>query len=296
MITSTYPQGVVKSARSYNLDPAAIQRREGWNPRFDFGEIKDLEKSILANGVINPIRVKRLGNGVFELIDGDRRLTAVQNLIAKGHAITDGIPCIIEDAKSDDLENLILMFEANSGKSFLPLEEAAAYKRMQDAGMTLKQIVERVGHSHNHIVDTVRLLTAEPEVQQALKDKKIGSTQAKQIAKTSKSSQKQLAEEAAAAAKAPKAGRRKLKAKIEEERANKRATTKAKLKPLDPATLADAEADVKELLAQNLDAVGAKAATFKSLVQGDAGLTAAATYGILLGIQIALGHKHNFKL
>ena len=78
---SSNPAGVLKRSNAYFIDPTRVVRRDGWNPRFDFGEIEEMAKSILANGLLNAIRVKRIsGNPAadFELIDGDRRMTAIE--------------------------------------------------------------------------------------------------------------------------------------------------------------------------------------------------------------------------
>ena len=289
---STNAPGIIKRTNAYFIDPKVIKRREDWNPRFDFGEMTELAKSIKANGILNPIRVKRDGEG-FELIDGDRRLTAVEYLLSEGHTFEDGIPAIIEDRKSGDLENLIKMFEANSGKAFLPLEEAAAYQRMKAAGMTYEEIGARVSRNHVHIVDTMRLLTADEEVLDALKSKRIGATTAKAIAKTSKGNQKALVEKAAAT---PKGGRRKLNKEIEAARVNKKATTKAKVYALDKEDLQELEKNMSILLAEKFLAADVKAPQLAKRIKESDEAVMVATYGILLGLRAALGQKVNLDL
>ena len=84
--------GIIKRTNAYFADPKTIARVDGWNNRFDFGEIEELAKSIKINGLLQPLRIKRVpahvkddGKGAagaqvfaFELIDGDRRLTAIE--------------------------------------------------------------------------------------------------------------------------------------------------------------------------------------------------------------------------
>jgi len=274
------------------INPTAVSRRAGWNPRFDFGEIEELAKSIQANGMLIPIRVKKVGEG-FELIDGDRRLTAVEHLIAKGEVFAKGIPALLEDKNSDDLGNLIKMFESNSGKAFLPLEEAAAYKRMRDAGMTLKQIGDKVGRKHVHIVDTLRLLEADDSVKDALKNKKINATTAKAIAKTSKEKQAGHVEQASGAGKGK---RTQLKRDLEDGRTNKRKSTPPKYHPMTQDELKSQEEQLLVDLQETATNAGWDLNQVASVVRQDDALVAAATYGLLLGIRLALGKKIVTKL
>jgi len=204
--------GVLNSKRvAHFIDARAIMRRPGWNPRFDFGEIDGLATSLAANGMLNPIRVKRIeptvlddGKGktgtqvfLFELIDGDRRLSALEHLMSKGKfdaAFPEGIPAVIVDRAQKDLTSLVQMFEANSGKNFLPLEEAAAYQRMKDAGMTLKAICAAVGRAQVHVSGMLDLMKAGDDLKGAVADGSVSKTTAKDIAKVAKGDKTKQAE------------------------------------------------------------------------------------------------------
>lgn len=231
---STPTNGIVTARPSaYNMvDPRSIDRREGWNVRFDFGEIEELAKSIkyqateggVPGGLLNAIRIKRKEGGRFELIDGDRRMTAVELLIKwagegnlKGYDFPDGIAAVIVAKGQDDLRSLIQMFEANSGKAFLPMEEAAAYKRMREAGMSLEQIGQAVGRNHVHVNNTLALLEAPAELQEAVKKGEVGGTLAKKIAVVGRGNKAKAAEltKAAKAAGKDKKKQRAVKAEVE---------------------------------------------------------------------------------
>ena len=300
------PAGIIKKTTSYMVDPTKVTRAAGFNPRFDFGEIELLAKSIAANGLLMPIRVKRVtGNDKyeFELVDGDRRLTAVAQLLAKGHVFEDGVPAILVDRVQDDVTSLIQMFEANTGKPFLPLEEAAAYKRMRDAGMTIAQICSRVGRADVHVTDTLSLLEADEDVQDALKAGKIGATNAKliaTIAKGDKAAQKEMTADAVTAkgttvdAKAAKA---RLMKKLEDKRAAK-AAAKGKtprLLCLSGNQLNDLGAKVaKHLAAVSKEAKWQEFATLEDAavaVSKDEALTAAFTLGATMALLVAAGQK-----
>ena len=281
--------GITKKTTSYYIDPKVITPRDGWNPRFSFGEVEELAKSIKANGLIFPLHVKRVGAG-FELIDGDRRLTAIEMLLEQGHEFPEGVPAQIKDKNTSDLENLILMFESNSGKPFLPLEAAAAYKRMRDAGMTLKQISERVGRKPANITDTLRLLTTDVDVQDALKKGKINTTAAMAIAKTDKTKQKDLVEKVAATGKG-KGKRATLLKELDKVRVNRRASTPKKAVALDVASLKKIEADLTEALVVMAKGAGIEMREIKKQASATPTSKIIATYAMLIGIQTALGHE-----
>lgn len=188
--------GIVKARpNNHNLvDPTTIGRMPGWNPRIDFGDIEALAAQIEQQsidghvvGLINPLRIRRaVGRSdgkVFDLIDGDRRLTAIELLLSRGVAFPEGVPAIISDAKQPEQQMLVQMLLANEGKPFTPIEEAQAYRRMKESGMTLEAICKAVGRSHVHVGYTLALLDAAPEVVAAVVDGTIGATTAKEVIK-----------------------------------------------------------------------------------------------------------------
>ena len=299
--------GVVKRTSAYMIDPRTITRRAGWNPRFDFGEIDQLATSIKANGMLNPIRVKRLNKPtdaghVFELIDGDRRLTACEALLKKDPAVfPDGVPAIIVDKGQDDVTSLIQMFEANSGKAFLPMEEAVAYQRMRDAGMTLKQICAAVGRKQVHVTETMNLLKADAALQEAAEKGEVSKTDAKKIAtvaKGNKAKQRELTQQAKAAGK-DKTKRRVLKATIEKthrEEAAKRGK-KLKIRALSDSQLSDIGSSMAEHLLTLLEAQDiAVESDLVAMIRKDPMLVIAYTTGALEALKVAAGGDNNLKL
>lgn len=301
--------GVVKRTSAYMIDGKKITRREGWNPRFDFGEIDQLAASLAVNGMLNPIRVKRLtqptdAGHVFELIDGDRRLTAIEQLIKAGKydaAFPDGIPAIIVDKSQDDLTSLIQMFEANSGKVFLPMEEAAAYDRMRKAGMTIKQICAAVGRKQVHVTETLNLLAADAELQKAAEKGEVSKTDAKRIAtvaKGNKDKQRELTTKAKAAGK-DKSKRRALKSEIDKthrEEAAKRGK-KLKIRALSDAQLSDIGSSMAEHLLTLLEAQDiAVDSDLVGMIRKDPMLVIAYTTGALDALKVAAGGDNNLKL
>lgn len=318
--------GVTKRSSSYFIDPTKITRREGWNPRFDFGEIEDLADSLAENGMLNPIRVKRIPADddrakkgfLFELIDGDRRLSAIQHLMSKSTlsrfpALVDGIPAHIVDKTQDDKTSFIQMFVANEGKDFLPLEEAAAYKRMHDPedqggfGMTIHEICRAVGRKQMHVVETLALAVADPELRAAVANGEVGKTQAKKIAATARGdseAQRQLTRVAKEAKKGSKAAKQALDKGLDATRrakAAKRGKT-LKIRALDDTALSEQGAKVHQHLLKvlknagktewvNKDLGALDADAIRTWVEKDDKLALAATFGALEALKAAAGMK-----
>jgi ParB family chromosome partitioning protein len=299
------PAGIVRRPPFNHADPRAITRRAGFNPRFDFGEIGQLAKSIRANGVLMPLRVKRLaeeeGGKLFELVDGDRRLTAIEQIIAEGGDFPGGVPVIIVDKSQDDVTSLVQMFETNTGKAFLPLEKAAAFKRMRDAGLTLGDIEKRTGCSDNDIVGSLALLEADDEVVAAVRAGKISGGVAKSIAvnaRGDRAKQAELAKEAAAAGKDRGAKRAVLK-KIDDARRAKaeKKGLKLKMRALSDADLAEMGAALGETLKARLEAQGIGFdADLREWVSRDPELALAFTFGALEALKAAAGVKVDLHL
>lgn len=307
-VVSSHPIGVLKRTTAFHVDPTKIKRRDGWNPRFDFGEIEHLADSLVTTGMLNPIRIKRLEkpdeNGfIFELVDGDRRLTAIELLIKKGkyaEAFPEGIPAIIVDKAQDDLTSTIQMFTANTGKPFLPLEQAAAFKRMRDGKMTIKQIEKATGCSDNTINAALALLESTDELQDAVRTGKIKSTQAAEIAvyaRGDKDKQKELTAQAVAAGK-DKTKQREVKAALDKQRrakAQKKGKT-LKIRALDDKQLGELGETMAEGLRKLLEEAGMPFDTdLNEWLQGDLELRIAASVGALEALKKAAGANVNIN-
>jgi ParB family transcriptional regulator, chromosome partitioning protein len=120
--------------------------------RFEAEATSALAESIKAQGVVQPILVRPRAAGGYELIAGERRWRAAQR------AGTPTLPALIRDA--DDRDTLLLGIVENVAREQLsPVEEARAYTVLLDEfGLSLGEIAERVGHSKPAISNRVRLL------------------------------------------------------------------------------------------------------------------------------------------
>ena len=132
-----------------------------YQPRTIFveDELKGLAQSIKEHGVLQPIVVRRKGDGVYELIAGERRLRA---------ATIAGLPTIPALVRnSNDEKSLALALVENIQRQNLnPMEEAKAYSRlMGEFGLTQDLVSSSVGKDRSSIANILRLLTLPKEVQ-----------------------------------------------------------------------------------------------------------------------------------
>lgn len=224
---SKMPVGALSRSNMYTLNPANIRVREGFNPRFDYGDIESMANSIAESGLINPIHVMRAPDGEnFEVIDGHRRWAGVEMLIKGGRWTADGVPAILVDKSMPEPDQILLTIVANDGKPLLPLEEAAAYKRLRDTGMTVADIAKRVGKGTVMVSDRLRLLEADESVREALQTGKLPKAMAQDIVRSSKGDKTKQAEMVKEAT-ASKEGRRRIAEVANPEIRKRRVSSKA---------------------------------------------------------------------
>lgn len=130
-------------------------------PRVDFDEeaLDELAHSITEVGVLQPVIVRRLEDGRYALIAGERRWRAARR------AGLDEIPAMVRTA--DDQASLTeALIENLQRQDLSPLEEAAAYRALlEDHGMTHDQVASAVGKSRPAISNTLRLLQLPAPIQ-----------------------------------------------------------------------------------------------------------------------------------
>lgn len=134
------------------------------NPRqprevFDPDALAELVASILAVGVLQPVVVRELEPGQFQLIMGERRWRAARD------AGLDTVPAIIRETPDDALLRDALL-ENLHRQQLNALEEAAAYQQLlEEFGTTHEELADRIGRSRSHVSNTLRLLNLAPAVQ-----------------------------------------------------------------------------------------------------------------------------------
>ncbi len=138
---------------------AIVANRRQPRQAFDEDSMAELAASIETVGLLQPVVVRRLPGGQYELIMGERRWRACQV------AGLDLIPAIVRETSDDELLRNALI-ENLHREQLNPLEEAAAYQQLlDDFSVTHEELAQRVGRSRPHISNMIRLLSLPPAVQ-----------------------------------------------------------------------------------------------------------------------------------
>lgn len=136
------------------IEPNPLQPRKTFNPE----ELDSLADSIRMHGIIQPLTVRRLPSGFYQIIAGERRWRA-----ARLAGLTD-VPVVVIEA--DDKKAMELALIENLQRADLnPIEEAEGYQQLiSQYGMTQEQAAERVGKSRPAVANALRLLSLGPEI------------------------------------------------------------------------------------------------------------------------------------
>ena len=148
-----------------------------YQPRQNFSaqELAELTDSVKQSGLLQPILVRRKGDGIYELISGERRWRA-----AKGAGL-ETIQAVIRNC--GDEESVVLALVENLQRADLnPMEMARAYHRMMNEfGLTQDIIARRVGCERSSIANIVRLIQLPLEIQQLIESNQLSMGHAKVI-------------------------------------------------------------------------------------------------------------------
>lgn len=127
--------------------------------RFDEGKLKELAASIKEQGVLQPILLRPVGNGRYEIVAGERRYRAAKL------AGLDVIPAIVKEM-GDEVTLAVALIENIQRQELNPLEEAASYRELIDNyGYTQAKLAEKLGKSRVYVANTLRLLALPDEIQ-----------------------------------------------------------------------------------------------------------------------------------
>jgi len=157
-----------KSQESKDLNKVPIEfiRPNPDQPRkiFDKNSLEDLSQSIKAQGIIQPIIVRKKGENNYEIVAGERRWRASQ--LAKIHEV----PIVIKDI--DDKTALEFAIIENVQRSDLnAIEESNGYKNLIERyNYTQDQLAEVVGKSRSHIANIIRLSSLPDEIQEMIRN------------------------------------------------------------------------------------------------------------------------------
>ncbi|MBM4166908.1 MAG: ParB/RepB/Spo0J family partition protein [Ignavibacteria bacterium] len=160
------------------IDVAKISSNP-FQPRKDFNQeaLDELKQSIAQNGIIQPITVRKVGDEKFQLISGERRLRACQELGK------EKIPAYIMEVHSNEQMLEFALIENLQREHLNPIEIAVSYQRLIDeCKLTHEQVSEKVGKSRTAVTNNLRLLKLPQTIQDGVREKKISEGHARSLA------------------------------------------------------------------------------------------------------------------
>lgn len=157
------PASAPETFRELRLDHIVPNPRQ---PRRDFSdaELQELQLSMQASGLLQPVAVRPRPDGRFELIAGERRFRAATRL---GWTT---IPAFIRDVNDEQLLSLALV-ENLQREDLNPIEEAEGYRQLiNDFGLAHQQVAQAVGKDRSTVTNALRLLALPEDVQRLVRD------------------------------------------------------------------------------------------------------------------------------
>ena len=165
----------------HKVEPNKDQPRQD----FDEEELENLADSIRTHGILQPLTVRELPSGYFQIIAGERRWRAAR-MAGLGE-----VPAVVVEA--DDRKAMELALIENLQRQDLnPVEEALGYQSlMEDYGLTQEDAAQRVGKSRPAVANALRLLNLPPEILEKLRSGALSAGHARALLSL-KSEKKQL--------------------------------------------------------------------------------------------------------
>ena len=153
------------------IEPNNVQPRT----RFDETQLEELAQSIRANGVVQPILVRKANGGRYQIVAGERRWRAAQR------AGLQRIPSVIRDVPDDKMLELALI-ENIQRQELNAIEEAYAYKRLIETfNLTQETVAQRVGRDRTFVTNYLRLLRLPEDIQLLVEENKLSMGHARAL-------------------------------------------------------------------------------------------------------------------
>ncbi len=164
-----------RSARTLRLTEIFPNKQQ---PRTDFDEqaLEALAESIKQHGVLQPLLVRPMKDGGYQIIAGERRWRAARM------AGLEEVPVLIKNLDDDKMMELALV-ENLQRENLNPVEEALGYKELMDKyGYTQEQVARIVGRSRPAVANSLRILTLDGAILKMVRDGEISAGHAKVLA------------------------------------------------------------------------------------------------------------------
>ena len=155
----------------HKVEPNANQPRQD----FDEEELASLAESITTHGIVQPLTVREIAGGYYQIIAGERRWRAAR--LAGLHEV----PAVIIEADDKKVMELALI-ENLQRQDLNPVEEALGYQNlMQDYGLTQEEAAKRVGKSRPAVANALRLLALSPSVLEQVRSGQLSAGHARAL-------------------------------------------------------------------------------------------------------------------
>ena len=153
------------------IEPNNFQPRT----KFDEERLEQLAQSIRENGIIQPLLVRKIPTGKYQLVAGERRWRASQR------AGLQRVPCVVKEIPEDKMLELALI-ENIQRQELNAIEEAHAYKRLiESLGLTQEMVAQRVGRDRTFTTNYLRLLRLPEDIQGLLEAEQLSMGHARAL-------------------------------------------------------------------------------------------------------------------
>ena len=153
------------------IEPNNLQPRT----RFDDSQLEELAQSIKANGIVQPLLVRRVGGARYQIVAGERRWRAAQR------AGLQRIPAVVREVPDEKMLELALI-ENIQRQELNAIEEAYAYKRLiETLGLTQETVAQRVGRDRTFVTNYLRLLRLPEDIQKLVEENQISMGHARAL-------------------------------------------------------------------------------------------------------------------
>ena len=173
---SLFSENTVQAKPSTELRLSQIvPNREQPRKKFDDDALRELSESIKEHGVIQPLLVRPLNDGTYQIVAGERRWRASRL------AGLERVPVVIKELSDPEVQEIALI-ENLQREDLNPIEEALGYKLLMESyGLTQEQVAVKVSKSRSAVANALRLLGLSKEEQDALISGEITSGHARAL-------------------------------------------------------------------------------------------------------------------
>jgi len=170
-ISGNYVAGAIANLPTGKIETNPFQPRED----FDETSLLELSQSILAQGIIQPLTVRKMGYDKYQLISGERRFRAAKL------AGIETVPCYIRVANDEQMLEWALI-ENIQRENLNAIEIAISYNRLiEECTLTQEELSKKVGKNRSTVTNYLRLLKLPAEIQAALRDGSISMGHARTL-------------------------------------------------------------------------------------------------------------------